>query len=195
MRTVSGTRAGGTGNDPTLAWPLPTVGGVQRDGGALHPTPTPKPMTKRRTISRAVALVFGGKHAIHFPAAAICDPATSSYGAGTWDDPCDAAGQPVRISLRAYRDGEGLTHVYFEPALRFNPATSGVFLFLQDANKTISPWFKEIYYCSSDASCIDEAVDDPSLTTYYDPRTNLHSRRVKHFSGYVVGVGRSEEAY
>src|SRR3954463_160034 len=29
-----------------------------------------------------------GNNAVVFPAKSICDPATSSYGEGTWDSPC-----------------------------------------------------------------------------------------------------------
>lgn len=137
--------------------------------------------------------VFGMKHAISFPARAICDRATSGYGPTEWDKPCAPTTKAVTVSVKAYRTAGGSVRVDFQPAVRFNPATNGVFLYLEDNNSTISPWFKQIYYCTTTGACIDESLTDPSLTTFYNATTKLHARRLKHFSGYVVGVGRSEE--
>ncbi len=36
-----------------------------------------------------------GEHQIKFPAASICDPATSTYGIGEWDAPCQPLKTPI----------------------------------------------------------------------------------------------------
>ena len=39
--------------------------------------------------------------------------------------------------------------------------------------------------------CVDESLTDPSMRTFGDAVSGLLGRRIKHFSGYSVGVGRS----
>src|SRR5215212_6856372 len=63
----------------------------------------------------------GGTHRIAFPAAAICDLATSSYGPTTWNSPCLPSALPVRITAKTWTDGDGHPRVDFSPAMRFAP--------------------------------------------------------------------------
>ncbi|HEY5061470.1 MAG TPA: hypothetical protein VII52_08025, partial [Gemmatimonadaceae bacterium] len=47
-----------------------------------------------------------------------------------------------------------------------------------------------IAYCPDlSSACIDESTVDPSLQTTSDPVTGQVTRRIKHFSGYLVGAG------
>ncbi len=49
---------------------------------------------------------IGGLYALQFPANSICDPATSTYGPGTWNDPCTTLGR------RAVRHDHGDVRVH-----------------------------------------------------------------------------------
>ena len=151
-------------------------------------------VTGRFTVSpgSSETFVIDGKNAIRFPAQSICDPAVSSYGPTEWDKPCTPSTRPITISVKQYHDASGRLRADFEPALRFNPNKS-VYLWLEDHSGSLSPWFKQINYCNDLGLCIDESLTDPSLRTYYERANDMHVRRVKHFSGYSIGVGRSEE--
>src|SRR5688572_16943931 len=48
-----------------------------------------------------------GAHEIRFPAGAVCDPATSSYGPGTWDAPCTPLAAPITFTVRTWTDAAG----------------------------------------------------------------------------------------
>lgn len=131
----------------------------------------------------------GGVHGIWFPAGSVCDPSTSSYGPGTWEDDCTPATQPITLTATTWVDSAGFPFVDFQPALRFAPSKSVVlYMFTTALPASYEP--TAIFYCRDDAQCDDEAQADPSLTTYYDPMRGVFFRRVKHFSGYVVGVQR-----
>jgi hypothetical protein len=160
-----------------------------------------------------------GSHAITFPAGAICEPETSSYGPTEWDQPCTPATRDVRISVKAYR-ANGSARVDFSPALRFVPERT-VTLYLNDAaaartglaggllrgtgseaalasDVDADAWaaaaaFKRILYCTDAGLCVDESLGDATLETFYDADTQLLARRVKHFSGYTIAVGRGGE--
>ncbi len=67
---------------------------------------------------------IGNASKIVFPyaAASVCDPASSSYGIGTWNSPCTAATTPIQITAKTWVDPEtGKTRSSFSPALRFVP--------------------------------------------------------------------------
>jgi len=148
---------------------------------------------------KATTFVWDGKNAIKFPARAICEPETSSYGPGEWNKPCAPTAREIEVTLKSYYDAAGSLRVDFQPALRFNPWTFGVYLYL-DAQKTtanrrgqaVDPWFKTIYYCPDVGACFDESLTDPTLRTFYDSRLRVLARRIKHFSGYNVGFGFAE---
>jgi hypothetical protein len=136
--------------------------------------------------------IEGGVHKIVFPAASICDPATSSYGPTEWDKPCTPAAQTVTITAKSYRDLLGRPVVEFSPALRFVPDKQ-VVLYMNSAQLIEDPR-AQILYCPDDAPCIDESRTDASLGTSRDGKTIFFSRRIKHFSGYMVGASRTDEA-
>jgi hypothetical protein len=153
------------------------------------------------TVGPAGGAFFAGNHAVVFPAGSICDPATSSYGPGTWDSPCT----PLQSSLRIHaevRRVNGQTAVDFTPALRFVPSNSParwvwIFMYTPEAIGTSDlSRFNIMWAPALGAAPVDESLADPTLRTYVDTWQGLSIRRIKHFSayetgGYGVGAGRS----
>ena len=103
-----------------------------------------------------------GDHMIVIPADGICDPATSGYGRGTWDLPCDPVNYSILITATSYADPEGHPYVDFEPALRFVP-TKETMLYLKDGHRIKGDQLA-IFYCA-DLVCEDESIADPTLAT------------------------------
>jgi hypothetical protein len=143
-----------------------------------------------------------GLYTVVFPANSVCDPATSSYGAGTWDLPCTTLhdGQSITVTATYGFTKNGLS-VDFSPALRFNPKTevristsvyAPILTRFSDyfASNPSSLHFLGIYYApdlTSDGKT--DAAFDTSLLTHVNLTTGVVWRRVKHFSGYSVTTG------
>ncbi|HEU4564575.1 MAG TPA: hypothetical protein VFS05_08000 [Gemmatimonadaceae bacterium] len=186
------------------------------DNGVSPTAPTslraPRPAAALLAVGDTVVTTFvylpatggtftlGNGHKIVFPAFSVCDPLTSSYGPGTWDDPCAPAALPVTIVATAYTNAEGHPRVDFQPALRFVPTRLDrefVKLFFRDKS-TSDPVFLSmlaIEYCDDAGNCVDEAASDRTLRTQLNASAGMVWRRIKHFSGYNVAAGRAEEAY
>jgi hypothetical protein len=138
-----------------------------------------------------------GNHAVVFPSQSVCDPATSSYGPGTWDQPCS----PLQTSLKVHaevRRANGVTSVDFSPSLRFVPSTSSskwvwMLMYTPDAIGATSNLtaFNILWASRPGGTAVDEAVADTSLRTYVDTFQGLSLRRIKHFSGYQLGAERN----
>jgi len=139
-----------------------------------------------------------GIHAIYFPAGAICDPETSSYGVTEWDKPCTPITKPIQIHAELREQG-GRSWIDFTPSLRFVPSEDEdrwVYLFMktdaalgkQLAQKNAPPilWSPAIGMPG-----IDESILDRTLKTKWDKRLGGVYRRIEHFSGYNVYTGRS----
>jgi hypothetical protein len=139
-----------------------------------------------------------GNHAVAFPAQSVCDPATSSYGPGTWDDPCTPLQAPIRVHAEVRRIN-GQTAVDFTPSLRFVPSNDParwVWLVLYTPSAVGSSdltGFNILWEKALGAPAIDETPSDSSLRTYVDTWQGMSFRRIKHFTGYVTGDGRSCE--
>ena len=128
----------------------------------------------------------------------VCDPATSSYGIGTWDSACTAASKSITITAKVWTDKTtGKTVSDFQPALRFVPGQKWpVQLYLKDPTYTAGD---VIWYCPSGSTyttgtgttCVNEALTDPSLTTSFASRNGWAYRTIKHFSGYLVSWNRN----
>ena len=139
-----------------------------------------------------------GNHAVVFPANSICNPESSSYGVGTWDDSCEPAKGAVKIHavVRAATSG---TWVDFSPSLRFVPSSNPrqwVWLYMYnpavvDASDLSSFTIK--YSRAIGDPGVDESAADASLRTYVDPSSAMTMRRIKHFSGYTSS-GRACDA-
>ena len=134
------------------------------------------------------AKVTLGEHQVSFARNAICDPATSSYGPGTWDAPCAVVGGPVLITATWWTDEEGNPRIDFQPALRFNPV-SEVQINIKDRRVATNPEAYRIFWVDAEGLVHDESLADSSVATQIGVNGQLY-RRVKHFSGYTVSSGR-----
>ena len=135
---------------------------------------------------------LGNGNKINFPngASSVCDIATSTYGLGTWNTPCTRSTVPVTIYAITWTDETGLSHADFQPAMRFVP-TDVVLLEMKNKNGQIRAGMR-IDFCTT-FGCVDEAIADPSVATYLDRRGGTAFRRIKHFSGYMVTVGLTDD--
>jgi hypothetical protein len=135
-----------------------------------------------------------GKHGIVFPRNVICDPATSSYGRGHWDEDCDVLRTPIQIHAEL-RVQDGREWVDFSPELRFRPSRypfQWVWIYMStDAAQWPNGSLSILWSPAIGVPGIDESLEDPSLRTYVSPWSGYAYRRIKHFSGYNVTSGRS----
>ena len=145
-----------------------------------------------------------GDFDIVMPAGAVCDPATTKYGARHWDDDCTPAASSVTVNVIARKQGNDVS-VDFQPDLRFRPAAGWVViqtsaysdLLTSSAVRQLSPssgFFENFsiqYAPTGGGRQINEfrSTGDQSLLTHVDLGTGLVWRRVKHFSGYIVSLG------
>ena len=145
--------------------------------------------TKKTTVN------FGASSAnkVVFPTSSICDVALSTYGTDQWNQPCAPQLLPVTLTVKSWYDADGHPHSDFQPHMRFNPAAEAVILTLKDRNG-VQPNLEILYCADISGPCVDESLTDPSLVTYRDTVTGNYYRRVKHFSGYNIASGYSEEA-
>ena len=139
---------------------------------------------------------YAGNNAVIFPARSICDPAKSSYGAGTWDAPCEPLNKPITIHAEV-RTAKLGTWVDFSPSLRFVPSTDSkkwVYIYMYNPSvvgaSDISK-FKILYAPTLGAQGVDEEAWDPTIRTYVDTWGGITMRRAKHFSGFMNSSGRS----
>ena len=142
-----------------------------------------------------------GRHGIFFPADAICDPRTSTYGPTEWDKPCQVLREPIRIHAEM-RFQDGRHWVDFSPELRFAPSRNwkeAVYIYMsaekQPRHQEIRPDHRHVAESTTltilwspyiGAPGIDESVEDRSLRTFEHKPTGFVFRRIKHFSGYNV---------
>jgi hypothetical protein len=151
---------------------------------------------------------LGRGHQIGFPAHSICDPAVSTYGTTEWDNPCEPLTTPLAIEIKSWRTESGHARVEFSPELRFVPdagadslippqpedfmasETGAVVLYLKDVTAASTGWL-DILWCGPTGTCVDESVNDAGAKTWYDGFDGYVYRRVKHFSGYNISVGRA----
>ena len=144
---------------------------------------------------RRETIYSDGINTVRFPAGSICDPATSSYGAGTWDQPCAAAtapiSLPITLSLRSSR-----LHVEFGRDLRFVPSSDPArHVTLTVSNPAVAYTSESLrryavfYVPSGSSTLIDEAAADPSVVTVVRRSEGTVVRRLKHFTGYNVHLG------
>ena len=135
---------------------------------------------------------LGAGNSVRFPAGAVCDP-TSSYGPSEWDNDCTPATAPITINASAWLDPvTGNPRVDFANHLRFVPSADPlrwVTLAFTDVSAALNP-SSDILYCTTAYSqCVSELSGDATLITVKNPVTGLVTRRIKHFSGYLLGSG------
>lgn len=139
---------------------------------------------------------LGHGHRIDFPYAAwsICDVRTSTYGAGQWDAKCAPSKVSVTVTAKSWVTAEGLPATDFQPAMRFVPGLKRpVLLTLKDKAQAYVAG-QQVLFCSN-VGCVDESLTDPSVATRYDATNGFWERPLKHFSGYSVSVGRTDDGY
>lgn len=150
----------------------------------------------------------GGSFAINklvtvdFPANAICDPAVSTYGPSEWDNACITLASPITITATTRLTATGM-QVDFEPNLRFSPdkqVTLSTDLFANTirSNRSYFASFPSllrplaVYYSPNfGADAVADYESDSTVVTQIDLTNGRVWRRVKHFSGYLMGSGRS----
>lgn len=134
-----------------------------------------------------------GSFKIKMPNGTVCDPATSSYGPGTWDSPCVAASAPITVTANSYTNLQGKPFIQFSPALRFQPNSSGkvVMLYLYDKSIAVDTTSR-ILYCNDLGVCVDESLTDPSVAVMFDAPNGFVYRQLKHFSGYNITAGYTD---
>lgn len=155
-------------------------------------------------LSPAGGIYHVGEFDLAIPAGAVCDPATTKYGVGHWNDDCLPAGRSITVKLVAEKRGNHVS-IDFQPDIRFRPAAGAVTLqtsvyrdlLTSDAVRELpitSPFFQSftiLYVPSGGASQIDEvrANGDRALVTHVDLSTGIVWRQIKHFSGYLITAG------
>ena len=122
-------------------------------------------------------------------AGAICDLGKSRYGATEWDKPCTPLKGSVVITAMLFEDGDGQPFVDFQPAMRFAPNKEVMLFLRQGKNSQKKQLF--INYCNNTGYCYDESLTDASLKPFRIGKTPVVARRLKHFSGYNIGVGET----
>ena len=135
--------------------------------------------------SQDMSLPLGASR-LDIPASAVCDLATSSYGAGHWNESC--AAQSDTFTIRAIVRNAATDHpsVDFEPALRFSP-DKNVVLYLYVTNDATLDASRVVKYCNA-TGCVDESIADASLASSVDLPNRVVFRRIKHFTGYLVST-------
>jgi hypothetical protein len=149
-----------------------------------------------------------GYNAVYFPPNAICEPATSGYGPDTWDAPCTPATRPIRVRGRTGATIHNRGWVHFDTDLRFVPTSDPaqwvrIYMWSRElrgpqpqglaAQDEITQRYHILWVPTPGAAPVDDALDDATLRTQVLWGTGLVTRRVKHFSGYVVGSGRAAQ--
>lgn len=131
-----------------------------------------------------------GPHSLVIPAHSICEPSSTRYGPEYWDAPCMVATRPVRITARWFLVGNE-TRISFSPDMRFVPTNDRdrwVTLSMRQERGTVSNETTILWWDQLRRAWIDEAANDPTLAPWVDRGGNRVTRRVKHFSGYVIGT-------
>lgn len=140
-----------------------------------------------------------GRHAIFFPAYAICDPRVSSYGLDHWDSPCEVLTEPIQIHAEI-RKQDGYQWVDFTPSLRFAPTEDPnqyVWLYMKSdeaEDADVISRFAILWAPEIGAEGIDESLADSTMRTYIWRDGGILFRRIKHFTGYHVSDGRAGSA-
>ena len=144
---------------------------------------------------------INGLFSVNFPANSVCE-STSTYGPGEWDNSCVTLGATESIQMHAtIRFAAQGVAVDFSPPVRFSPTTvvtlsTRIFSPILTGNASYyasNPgalqYFAINYSPGLGSSAVADYGSDASLATQVDLTTGTLWRRVKHFSGYVIGGG------
>lgn len=146
------------------------------------------------TVTPTGGMFVLGKHAVYFPANSICDPATSTYGPDQWDAPCAPLTTDMKFHAEIRGSETGETWIDFTPSVRFVPTddpNQKVWAMMNVGTDITWDNYKLFAMHWTPTSTTDvvvnEAAFDETLKTYIDLTNDIVFRRVKHFSGYLVG--------
>lgn len=142
------------------------------------------------TVDQAVNL---GPNHLSIPANAICDIATSTYGASRWNDECARQTAPVEITAIVRNATTDHPSIDFYPAMRFSPDKSvALHIYVPVAAEAFQKsWVMK--YCNDLNLCVDESLTDADLRSFVDSENKVVFRRIKHFSGYILNNGLVDE--
>jgi hypothetical protein len=165
------------------ASPTPTAGpSLSKKGTTASATPSTQTFVYS---GQALKVSFGDGHELKMDSASVCNPATSGYGPGLWDQPCAPATSPITFTVTSWRDANGRAQVTFSPDVRFVPGTTET-LYLNDTPGKGKK--ATVLWCSPLAGgCVDEGAADKDLRSWV--AGGRVARRMKHFSGYNVVFG------
>jgi hypothetical protein len=141
-----------------------------------------------------------GGFLLHVPAGAVCDPSVTSYGPAFWDDTCTPITAPIRLQVEVSQKN-GRLWIDFKPNVRFAPSAN------PDNWVTLTTWrtrgeltsalharnmrqYALLYAPEIGSTPIDEGRIDASMITVVRMRDGLIWRRLKHFSGFTISLGR-----
>lgn len=176
---------------------------------ATAPTPTGPAAVQSRTsfggsdysfnLSPRGGVYWLGQYLLIVPPHAVCDPTTSSYGPGTWNDPCHAAGRSVHVHATVSTI-DGRDYLDFSPHLRFVPSsdpshwvTIHTFRLAAIGGHGDLRRFAILFSATPGGVPVNEAAADPTLATHVNTRTGAIWRRVEHFTGYNVHTGMVDD--
>jgi hypothetical protein len=169
-------------------------------GGAPRPLIVVHQMAADRSSAEFTVTPSGGyftmgQHGVVIPRGVICDPATSSYGPAHWDEDCTVIRQPLRMRAEL-RQQDGREWIYFTPHVRFKPSSyrhRWVWIYMHTEAAKAGSDLTILWSPAIGVPGIDESIYDPTLRTHVSPWGQFAYRRIKHFSGYNVTSGRSEQ--
>ena len=135
------------------------------------------------TVDQSINL---GPNYLALPANAICDIATSSYGATHWSETCVPQTQPVTITAVVRNATTDHPSIDFFPAMRFSPDKNvNLYIYVPTGMADFQKnWVMK--YCNDASVCVDESLTDADLRSNVDLQNLMVFRRIKHFSGYIV---------
>lgn len=147
--------------------------------------------------------IGNGLFTVNIPSNAVCDPALSTYGDGTWDSPCTilASGQSVTVTVTYGFTSANIPVFDISPGIRFNPTsvvTLGTMAYASaivanssyfTANPQALHYFGMYYTTDLGSTGHTDAGSDNSLITHVNLSNGYVWRRVKHFSGYDILSG------
>ena len=142
-----------------------------------------------------------GGFLLHMPAGAVCDPSTTQYGPAFWDDQCTPISAPIRLQVEVTQKN-GRLWIDFKPNVRFAPSSdpsNWVTLTTWRSHFELSSSYSRrqmrqyalLYAPEIGATPLDEGSIDPTMVTMVRMSDGLIWRRLKHFSGFTITLGRA----
>ena len=146
-------------------------------------------------------VTLGDRFTLTIPANAVCDPSSSSYGLGHWDESCTVIDRTIKVTAKIW-ENETRVIVDFSPSLRFEPSAV-----VTMSTSLLAPVLAGRYDLAATPGALSQyellyspdlgktqirepkELGDPSLVTHINLTTGVIWRRIKHFSGYVTAQG------